>query len=502
VNRISKRTVVAVATCAAVLAVGAIAVNAKSSSDPAAQDAALYAAAERRDLDIVAEAAGLVEPIRLVEVKSKASGEVTGIQVETGDEVAAGTLLAGIDPRDVQSALEQAVADLEAARVKLLTATAQRNRMEQLRESAVVTEQEYESAVEAAASAGAAVIRAETTLRLARERRNDVTIRAPIAGTIIERTVEPGQIIASATSNVSGGTTLFRMADLSEMQVRALVDETDIGQIRSGLPVDVTVEAYRGRTFPGEVLKVEPQAVVEQNVTMFPVLVKIANPDGLLKPGMNAEVSIQIASRTDVVTVPNSAVVGLRDIAQASAAVGVDPAAVQAAMRAAAPQRAAPNEAAGDSSGNAPDAGATGAALAERCAQFRQRVMAAGGPGSMSDEDRARMRECRPQGGRRIRMGGDGRGPGAGAAGPANAFAARPGLVFVQGPGGPEPRRVMLGVNDWEHSEIVSGLEAGERVILVTVARLQMDQQEMTDRIRERTSGPMGGGGVRVRVGG
>jgi HlyD family secretion protein len=128
--------------------------------------------------------------------------------------------------------------------------------------------------------------------------------------------------------------------------------------------------------------------------------------------------------------------------------------------------------------------------------------MAAGGPGSMSDEDRARMRECRPQGGRRIRMGGDGRGPGAGAAGPANAFAARPGLVFVQGPGGPEPRRVMLGVNDWEHSEIVSGLEAGERVILVTVARLQMDQQEMTDRIRERTSGPMGGGGVRVRVGG
>jgi HlyD family secretion protein len=499
VNRISKRTIVAAATCLGALAAGGIAVNAKPTSAPAAEDAALYAAAERRDLNIVAEAAGLVEPIRVVEVKSKASGEVTDIQVETGDEVAAGTLLAGIDPRDVQSALEQAVADLEAARVRLLTATAQRNRMEQLRESGVVTEQEYEAAVEGAASAGAAVIRAETTLRLARERRNDVTIRAPIAGTIIDRTVEPGQIIASATSNVSGGTTLFRMADLSEMQVRALVDETDIGQIRPGLPVDVAVEAYRGRTFPGEVLKIEPQAVVEQNVTMFPVLVKIANPDGLLKPGMNAEVSIQIARRVDVVTVPNSAVVGMRDIAQASAAVGVDPDVVHAAMRSAAPQRPVQDGTAGDASGDAPDSGSTDAALADRCAQLRQRVFSGGGPGAMSDADRALMRECRPQGGGRIRLGGEGRG--SGAAGPADPSAARPGLVFVQGPGGPEPRRVMLGVNDWEHSEVVSGLEAGERVILVTVARLQMDQQQMTDRIRERTSGPIGGG-ARVRIGG
>lgn len=497
-NRTSKRTVVAVATCTAVLAVGAIAVNAKSSDDPAAEDAALYAGAERRDLNIVAEAAGLVEPIRVVEVKSKASGEVTGIEVETGDEVAAGTLLAGIDPRDVQSALEQAVADLEAARVRLLTARAQRSRMEQLRESGVVTEQEYEAAVEGAASARAALIRAETTLRLARERRNDVTIRAPIAGTIIERTVEPGQIIASATSNVSGGTTLFRMADLSEMQVRALVDETDIGQIRAGLPVEVTVEAYRGRTFPGEVLKVEPRAVVEQNVTMFPVLVKIANPEGLLKPGMNAEVSVQIARRSDVVTVPNSAVVGMRDMDQAAAAVGVDPAVVHAAMRPPAPPSQDPGEPAGDGSGDS-SAGSPDAGLAGRCAQLRQRVFSGAGPGAMSDADRALMRQCRPRGEGRMRVREEGRG--SGAADPAGPSVVRAGLVFVQGPGGPEPRRVMLGVNDWEHSEVVSGLEAGERVVLVTVARLQMDQQQMTDRIRERTSGPMGGG-VRVRTGG
>lgn len=478
----------------AVFTVGALALNANSGAEAPSDDAALFVAAETRDLDVVAEAAGLVEPVRVVEVKSKASGEVTEIHVETGDEIPAGTLLAGIDPRDVQSALEQAAADLESARVRLITADAQLSRMESLRESGVVTQQEYEAAVEAAAAARASVVRAETTLRVSRERRNDVTIRAPIDGTVIERTVEPGQIIASATSNVSGGTTLFRMADLSEMQVRAQVDETDIGRIQPGLPVEVTVEAYPGRTFRGSVLKIEPLAVVEQNVTMFPVLVRIANPDGLLKPGMNAEVAIQIANRAGVVTVPNSAIVNTRDVADAAAAVGVSEESVREAMRPAriagsGDARGGAGQGEAAARGSATGDGAPGeAAAGDQCMQLFQRIRAAGGPAGLSDADRAQMRQCRQQfaGGRER-----------GRRQSAEPGAPRPGLVFVQGAGGPEPRRVMLGVNDWEHTEIVSGLEAGERVILVTVAKMQMDQQRMTDRIRERTSGPLGGGGGR-----
>src|SRR5690606_26881793 len=180
-----------------------------------------------------------------------------------------------------------------------------RQRMEELRRTDAVTQQEYESAVQAAASARAGVVRTQTNLELARVRRNDVTIRAPIRGTIISDNGEPGQIIASATSNVSGGSTLFTMADLSEMQVRTLVDETDIGQIRAGQAARVTVEAYRGRAFRGEVHKIEPMAVVEQNVTTFPVLVRLANPEDLLRPGMHAEVSVQVASRPGAVVVPN-----------------------------------------------------------------------------------------------------------------------------------------------------------------------------------------------------
>src|SRR5690606_34378930 len=139
------------------------------------------------------------EPIRLVEVKSKASEEITEIMLETDDVVEAGQLLVRIDPRDVRNAYDQAVADLEVARARLATAEAQRKRAEELRAANVVTEQEYEAAALDEANARAQFIKAQTNLQLARERLNDVTIRAPIAGTVIAETIEIGQIIASAS---------------------------------------------------------------------------------------------------------------------------------------------------------------------------------------------------------------------------------------------------------------------------------------------------------------
>jgi HlyD family secretion protein len=411
------------------------------------------AAAERRSLEVVAEASGLLEPIRVVEVKSKASGEVLRVLVETGNRVEQGTLLAEIDPRDVQNALAQAVADLESAQVRLKTVDAQRARMETLRASGFVTQQEYETAIDTAASARAALVRAETNLQLARERRQDVTIRAPIGGTILARQIEPGQIIASAISNVSGGTTLFNMADLSEMQVRAKIDETDIGKIQPGQAVRVMLEAYQGRTFRGEVVKIEPQAVVEQNVTLFPVLIRMKNPEGLLKPGMNAEVAIEISSRQDVVTVPNTAVLGPREAPGAASLVGLDEAAVRTALRAARPESAQGQ-----------------------------------GPEAARDGGEADGAQTRSPGGRR--RGGD--------------PDPRPGVVFVQAPEGPQVRRVTLGLSDWEYTEVTSGLEPGEKVLLVSVAQLQQQQQQSMERMRQRAGGGVlpGGGGGAARGGG
>lgn len=444
----------------------------------------------RRSLEVVVEAAGLVEPVRVIEVKSRASGEVRSVLVETGMFVRRGTLLSEIDPRDVENAYQQAVADLESATVRWDIADAQRQRMVALKDSDVITVQELESAVQSAASARAELVRARTNLQLARERRGDVTIRAPDDGTIIERTVEPGQIIASAISNVSGGTTLFRMADLSSMQVRANVDETDIAQVKPGQDVRVTVDAWPGRAFAGRVLKVEPLAVVEQNVTTFPVLVTLANPDGLLKPGMNAEITIEVDRREDALAVPNGAVVGMRDVRAAAAALGLDPEAVRDSLRGRpdgatpSPKKESPNDGSPKAvsekgeGGEVPVEGAVAAVRAADsavvdCDALQKRVVDEGFA-ALSQTERASLRECRPDSG----------------ANPVGST--RPAVVFVRAEGGkPEPRRVLVGLSDWEHSEVIRGLDGSERVMLVSVAQLQKAQAEQQERFRQRVGGSM-----------
>jgi HlyD family secretion protein len=423
-----------------VLGGGGLAMRGEAADNRAAAAAPQTVQAQTRNLVLRAEASGEVEPIRTVEVKSKAGGEILRVHVETGDYVEAGTLLAEVDPRDVQNALDQAEAELASAQVQLRTARAQRERVEALRQGEIVTQDEYESAVNAQATAQTALVRAETNARLARERSRDVTIRAPISGTIITRAVEPGTIIASATGNVSGGTSLFTMADLSTIQVRARVDETDIGRVKPGQQARVTVEAYPGQSFTGTVLKIEPQAVVEQNVTMFPVLVRLANPDGLLKPGMNADVAMETDRREGAVSVPTGAVTTTREAGTAAAALGLDAETVRASLR-----------------GN----GAGG----------QRADAAAGGAG---------------------RSGGSG----------ASAGATR-GIVFVQTAAGPEPRSVTLGLSDWENVEVLSGVQAGEQVYLLSGAVAQQKQTDQANRIRQNSGivpgagGPAGGGGPR-----
>ncbi len=434
------------------------------------------AVVERGDLEIRVEAAGQVEPIRVVEVKSKAAGEITDLYVETGDLVEQGQLLAEIDPRDVRNALAQAQADLDVAEARVQIARSQASRSEDLREANVVTQQEYESSVLELANARAALQRAETNLELARERSNDVTIRAPISGTIIEKPVEAGMIISSASSNVSGGTTLMMMADLSTMQVRTLVDETDIGKVQPGQLGRVRVEAFPDRTFVGSVYKIEPQAVVDQNVTMFPVLVRLDNREGLLKPNMNAEVQVDVARATGVVLVPNAAVVGMQDAVAAGAVLGLDADAVREGMS----RRPASN-------GETAESGEAGGAGEVDCQVLMRKARA--DRSSLTEEERSQVRACFQQ------MGGPGgMGRGMRAAGGGDQGEGRPAVVFVQTGAGPEARLIQLGLNDWDQTEVASGLEPGEEVVLISVARLRQEQEQMMNRIRERSS-PIPGGG-------
>jgi HlyD family secretion protein len=477
----SMRRIATVGAGAALLALGMVACSESDASEAnGGTNGSEIAVAERGDLDIRVEAAGQLEPILVVEVKSKASGEITALHVETGDPVERGDLLAEVDPRDVRNALAQAQADLEVAQARLQIAESQAGRARELRESNVVTQQELESSVLELANARAALTRAETNLELAEERMGDVTIRAPITGTIIEKPVEAGMIISSASGNVSGGTTLMNMADLSTMQVRTLVDETDIGKVEPGQVARVQVEAFPNRTFMGTVYKIEPQAVVDQNVTMFPVLVRLDNEEGLLKPNMNAEVQVEVAQREDVVLVPNAAVVGVSDASAAGEVLGLSADEVREQMMAGAATARRPVSGTEDGGGGEAVAAS---APSEDCQALMSRMRSGGDPGSLSDEERARMRECFQA----LRGGAGGRGEG-------QDSETRPAVVFVMTASGPEARRVQLGLNDWDRTQVVSGLEGGEEVILISVARLRQQQEDMMDRIRERSS-PIPGGG-------
>ena len=164
---------------------------------------------ERRDVAMTIEATGTVEPIDLVEVKSKASGQILAMPVEVGSHVQVGDLLAQIDTVDVENAYEQASAALRAAQAKNDISSAQNKRADDLFAQGVITADEHESATLDYANAQSALVSARTDLVTARQRRADATVRAPVVGTVLEQLVTVGQVIASATTSVSGGTALL-----------------------------------------------------------------------------------------------------------------------------------------------------------------------------------------------------------------------------------------------------------------------------------------------------
>jgi len=465
----------------------------------------------RRDLRITAEATGQLEPLRQVEVKSKASGEVLELLVDTGDQVEAGALMARIDPREVENAYNQAVADLDVAKARLEIARSQLGRSQQLLEAGVITPQENESAALEMANAQAALVRAETNQGLAELRRTDVTIRAPLTGTILRKSVEEGTVIQSASGSVSGGTTLFIMAALDQMQVRTLVDETDVGKVLPGMDAVVRVEAFPNRLFDGTVLKIEPQAVVEQNVTNFPVIVTLDNRDGLLKPGMNGDVELLISERPNALLLPNSAVVGLAEVGAAALVLGLDPEAIQidrsvfASLRGGAGSAAARTVPAAEAASVSDGRSGGGVLLDSLRAQVER--------GEITRDSLRALMSSRagtgePLGGA---VAGGGRPGGAAAVGgarrpgttrPASAPGEpQPAVTFVVGADGiPTPRPILIGLNDWDNTEVLGGLEEGERVALIGAAQLQARRQEMLDRFRGATGGVFPGGGGMPRM--
>ena len=321
-----------------------LALAACGGSAPAAPDYGI-AAVERGAIAVVVEASGVIEPVSTVEVKSKASGEILGLGADIGDTVATGHLLVRVDPRTPRNRVAQMEAELNAARARRSTAEAQLGRGDRLLAEAWINQADHESLALEVANTRAQVIAAEVALENARIALEDTEVRAPAAGTILTRRVEPGHVISSPTQDVGGGTLLLTMADLSRVRARVRVDETDIGKLVAGTPARITVAAYPGRSFAGNIEKIEPQAVVEQNVTLFAVLIAIGNEGGLLRPGMNVDAAFDVARRDDVLTLPLVAMRTNRDVDTTAQLLGLEVADLRARLRE--PEAPARAEAAG-----------------------------------------------------------------------------------------------------------------------------------------------------------
>jgi HlyD family secretion protein len=372
----------------------------------------------RRDIVLAVEAAGIIEPYLTVEVKSKASGEILSIQGETGDFVESGTALVRIDKRSPRNQLDQAAAELEAAKARRSIAEAQMRRSKTLFESRTINEVDYEQTTLEFANAKAEVIRSQVAVENARIALDDTEVKAPMTGTIIEKLVEKGQVISSPSMDVGGGTLLLMMADLSSVEVNSLVDETDIGKIQPDQLVTVTVAAYPNQPFEGKVAKIEPKALEDQTVTTFSVLIILENESGLLRPGMNADVEIRIAERRDVVAVPTIALRTDKDIRVSSMLVGLTDAAVREQLE------------------NTKDIGRP-AEKSDGAYQYESRYW-----------------------------------------------------VFLDEPTGPRAVTVNTGLTDLDYSEVLSGLDEDDQVLLLPSSDLILSQQRFQGMMRRFTSIP------------
>jgi len=461
-----------------------------------AQTAPLYekVPVERRDVVVTVISQGLIRPVLLFSVKSKAWGEIVGQPVVTGDEVHKGQLLTTIDPRLPQNNLVQAQASVLKAHAQVDNAKAQLTRSEALFKSGSLAETDYERAKLAFATANAAAVDAEANLQTAKDAMEDTRVRAPITGTVLELDAVRGTVISSPT--LGGGTVILKMASLDSVQDSALVAETDVARVQPGMPATVNVDAYPNHPFQGTVAKILPQGQVVQNVTMFPVLIAVSNPAHLLRPGMNTEVRIPTGQRQGVLAVPNAALRTPRDVGSAASLLGLDSLTVAQQLVAAQAADSA-GRAGRDTAAAAEGAGGGGGGGAQTLTLPNGRTVTLP-PGVTPEQFQAVLK--------RMRSGSEPTAADRGLLGSVFGRAPRPKfrqqrqsrnnqnyVVFALRDGKLVVAPIKTGLTDQDYIEVTSGLTERDTVLVLPSASLVQAQQQFKQRFQNVTGGGLPG---------
>jgi len=256
---------------------------------------------ERGPLRVIVTATGTLSAITTVQVGTQVSGTIARIYVDFNDRVRKGQVLAELDKRPLIAALNDAEAAYERAQAEVRQTERNLERAKRLLAQNLIAQADYDAALSNYETAVANLKSAEANLSRARTNLFYATITSPIDGVVVSRNVDVGQTVAASFNTP----TLFVIAnDLRKMQVLANVDEADIGRVRVGQPVTFTVDSYPDRVFHGRVEQIRLQPTVNQNVVTYTVVIDAPNPEGLLLPGMTANVTILVAEKPDVLKVP------------------------------------------------------------------------------------------------------------------------------------------------------------------------------------------------------
>lgn len=302
----------------AVIAVAGAALTYFSSSDGASGPTYVTTPAEAGNLTVSVSATGTLQPLTQVDISSELSGIVRTVSADENQQVKAGDVLAELDTVRLVAQLDRARASAAAADARVADARTTLNeseqtlaRSQQLAERGTLATQSLETATAARDRAYSALAVAEANLKIAvadvKLQETDVaksTIYAPIDGIILTRSVDPGQTVASSLQ----APVLFVIAaDLRKMELKAAIDEADIGSVQPGQLAQFTVDAYPDRRFDAAIRDIAYASVTTEGVVTYDARLDVENPDLLLRPGMTATVTIVTREAENVITVPSAA---------------------------------------------------------------------------------------------------------------------------------------------------------------------------------------------------
>jgi len=304
----------------AVLPLAALASCAKADADDGSTRPYKVGVVDRGEVRVTVEETGVVEPERSIVVKSPISGVVQQLYVREGDRVQPGQALARILPDIAQAnSLAQLRSAIAAAQIARDNAKREFDRAQSLSAMGGITQADLDQRRVAYEQAENQWRTAQDQLRLVQL--SGVTVGdsggggaqwariiAPTAGVIIGRGVEEGETVVGGTSAFGGGTELFTIADLSTLIVKAAINEVDIGKVKRGDRVALTVDAFPGDTAHGVVRLVPPAARLQERVRVFDVEIEVTGGAAILRPGMTANVRISGPVRPDALRVPVEAV--------------------------------------------------------------------------------------------------------------------------------------------------------------------------------------------------